>query len=150
VVQATGAVATGIRVVHHVPGRVRVRVDGTRDEAEMLRLVGPLLARLPGVVSVRANAAAGSVVILYGPMGPDPGRGDDVRPHRLSRLAPGLLVPLAFGVGTRLLLPRRRPAPWWLDVALLAVDAIVGLRGARLVSDRTSLRRRRAARRRLP
>jgi hypothetical protein len=110
-----------VRVVHHVPGRVRVRIDGARDAAEMLREVQPLLARLPGPHVVRANAAATSVVILYGAATPAGKR---------SRLAPKLLVPLAVGVGARIL-QRRRKAPWWLDVALLALDAIVSFRGSR-------------------
>jgi len=118
-------------MVHHVPGRMRVRVDGTRDEAEMLHRVQPLLAGLPGISSVRANAASGSVVILYGAVAPARAGGAVEAVRKREARAPKLLLPLALNVGTRLLLKRRRTASWWLDVALLAFDAFTILGGSR-------------------
>lgn len=113
------AEASGLRVVHHVPGRMRVRVHGTRDPAEMLRKVRPLLAALPGPAAVRVSAACGSVVIEYG--------AGAVHPKRRSGRAL-LFVPLAVGLAARLVLPRRQASPWWLDVTLFAFDALQSVR----------------------
>jgi len=114
--------ADDVRVVHHVPGRMRVRVHGTRDPAEMLRKVQPLLAGLPAPMAARVNAASGSVVIQYGSV---------ARTAPRSAGSARLLVPLAVGMATRLVLPRRRAAPLWLDLTLLAFDALASARRIR-------------------
>lgn len=114
------AEASGLRVVHHVPGRMRVRVSGTRDPAEMLRQVRPLLAALPVPAAARVSAASGSVVIEYGAV------------HSKRRSGRALLfVPLAVGLAARFVLPRRQAAPWWLDVTLFAFDALQAVRRLR-------------------
>jgi hypothetical protein len=60
----TAAGAPGVRVVHYVPGRLRVRVDGTRDPVD-IRQMQPLIEDLPDAEVIRVNAASGSVLIQY-------------------------------------------------------------------------------------
>lgn len=56
----------GARIVHHVPGRLRLRFDGIAD-SEFFDALHELLSALPGVTSVRVNAAACSAVVHYDP-----------------------------------------------------------------------------------
>jgi hypothetical protein len=116
--------AAGARVVHHVPGRMRIRIEGARDRDEMLHAVQPLLARLPGPASIRISASSGSVIIRYPTSGQvvAPDAAISTREPRAA-LAPKLLVPVALGVATRLLSRRRRSSVLWLDLLLLAFDA---------------------------
>lgn len=57
-----------LRIVHHVPGRVRMRI-AARLFTELGNIsvdrLNLLLDEIPGIDDVRINAAAGSVVITY-------------------------------------------------------------------------------------
>jgi hypothetical protein len=56
-------------VVHHVPGRVRLRVPSRRGDRHFFDAVGSKLGALDGVSAVRTNAATGSVLIRHdGPL----------------------------------------------------------------------------------
>ena len=46
--QGAGAAVPNVRVVHHVPGRLRMRMAGARDEAELLDGVKRLLVGVSG------------------------------------------------------------------------------------------------------
>ena len=60
--------ARAARVVHHVPGRMRIRVMGVRgSETEFFTAVQRVIGALHGVQSVRVNAASSSIVIDYRP-----------------------------------------------------------------------------------
>jgi hypothetical protein len=60
--------ARAARVVHHVPGRMRIRVMGVRgSEIEFFAAVQRVIGGLQGVQSVRVNPASSSIVIGYRP-----------------------------------------------------------------------------------
>lgn len=55
-------------IVHHVPGRLRIRVLGVRNtESEFFAAVQNVIGALHGVDSVRVNPASSSIVINYRP-----------------------------------------------------------------------------------
>lgn len=60
------ASATSARIVHQVPGRLRIRFEGV-DDSEFFEALHELLSGFPGVTSVRVNAAASSAVVCYDP-----------------------------------------------------------------------------------
>jgi hypothetical protein len=53
------------RIVHRVPGRVRIKVRGVREDAEFFAVVQQLIAGLTGVESVRVNPTSSSIVVDY-------------------------------------------------------------------------------------
>ena len=55
------------RIVHHVPGRLRLKVLGAPAEAEFFSAVRNVIGALHGVDSVRVNSASASIVIDYRP-----------------------------------------------------------------------------------
>ncbi len=55
------------RVVHHVPGRLRIKLMGVPLEAGYLADVQRVLGTLPGVSSVHVNPASASIVVAYAP-----------------------------------------------------------------------------------
>ena len=55
------------RIVHHVPGRLRIKVMDARAEAEFFTAVQRVIGILPGVASVRVNPASSSIVVDYRP-----------------------------------------------------------------------------------
>ncbi len=55
-------------VVHHLRGRMRLRVPAKGDP-NRLSAIGENLKSLPGVTDVRTNATVGSVLIIYNPTG---------------------------------------------------------------------------------
>ena len=61
-----GASLARARIVHQVPGRLRIRFEGV-DDSEFFEALHELLSGFPGVTSVRVNAAAGSAVVCYDP-----------------------------------------------------------------------------------
>jgi hypothetical protein len=95
------------RVVHHVPGRLRLKLDAGPDEEVLFALLGRRLVRLPGVETVRINLAAASVVIRYD-------RADEGFAFRLTR-DPGLAELLDFTPAVPV-----DPALAWRDFAVLA------------------------------
>jgi hypothetical protein len=63
-----GKAARPARIVHHVPGRLRIRVMGVRGaETEFFTAVQGVIGALHGVDSVRINPASSSIVIDYQP-----------------------------------------------------------------------------------
>lgn len=56
-----------VRIAHHVPGRMRLKVLGVRAEPEFFATVQHVIAGLEGVDKVRVNAASSSIVIDYSP-----------------------------------------------------------------------------------
>lgn len=53
--------------VHHVPGRLRVRVPRVKNNPEYGRVVETSIAGMEGVSAVQANPVTGSVIIHYDP-----------------------------------------------------------------------------------
>lgn len=60
-----------LRLVHHHPGRVRVRASVFLGAVDVFERVRDALADMPGVVEVTHGAASGSVLVSY-----EPGQGD--------------------------------------------------------------------------
>jgi hypothetical protein len=55
-------------IVHHVPGRIRIKVTGAKEDSEYFALVQRLISELSGVESVRVNALTSSIVVAYNPL----------------------------------------------------------------------------------
>jgi hypothetical protein len=58
------------RIVHQVPGRIRIKVTGAREDSEYFAVVRRLISELSGVESVRVNATSSSIVVAYSPSDP--------------------------------------------------------------------------------
>ena len=59
--------ASKLRVVAHFPGRLRVRADRFRTDAECAREVRELLEASTGVTRVEVSPTTGSLLVLYDP-----------------------------------------------------------------------------------
>lgn len=59
--------ARSARIVHHVPGRLRIKVLGVPGEAEFFAAVQSVIGTLHGVDSVRVNPVSSSIVVDYRP-----------------------------------------------------------------------------------
>jgi hypothetical protein len=55
----------GIKVVHAIPGRVRVKIAGLKENADLVREVQGRLSAVQGIQRVEVNPITGSVLILY-------------------------------------------------------------------------------------
>jgi hypothetical protein len=55
------------RIVHHVPGRLRIKVLDARGEADFFAAVQRVIGGLSGVASVRVNPSSSSIVVDYKP-----------------------------------------------------------------------------------
>lgn len=56
-----------IRTVHHIRGRIRLKVVGARANPAVLEEIRKSIADLPGVSGVQVNSLAGSVLVHYSP-----------------------------------------------------------------------------------
>ena len=54
-------------VIHHIPGRVRVKLPKAKGDARLLEEIRHSIAPLHGVKRVNINAATGSVLVHYDP-----------------------------------------------------------------------------------
>ncbi len=57
----------GASVVHHIPGRLRVRLPRARRDPQLLRDVQEFVQSLGGVQRVEINPATGSILVHYTP-----------------------------------------------------------------------------------
>jgi hypothetical protein len=57
----------GIKVVHAIPGRVRVKMARLKENPALVREVQERLSAVQGIQRVEANPITGSVLILYDP-----------------------------------------------------------------------------------
>jgi cation transport ATPase len=55
------------RVVHHLPGRIRMKIPAGRRNRRVLEQVATFIRGLDGVHQVEANPITGSVVVHYNP-----------------------------------------------------------------------------------
>lgn len=56
-----------IRTVHHIKGRLRLKVSAARANPSVLEEIRKSIADLPGVTGVHTNSRAGSILIHYSP-----------------------------------------------------------------------------------
>jgi Heavy metal associated domain 2 len=61
-------------LVHHLPGRLRLRSAGLKGNANVPERVGFLFREIRGVISVEANPRTGSLLIEYDPTIVAPGK----------------------------------------------------------------------------
>ncbi len=57
--------ARHVSIVHHIPGRIRLRVSPSGVKAACEIDLNRLMSGIPGVLKTRINALVGSVVIDY-------------------------------------------------------------------------------------
>jgi hypothetical protein len=55
----------GVRVVHAIPGRVRLKVAGVKDNPDLAAALEERLLGLDGVLRVEVSPRTGSVLLLY-------------------------------------------------------------------------------------
>ena len=72
----------GARIVHRSPGRLRVRVEQARHDAELGRRIGERLSGVPGVSRIETAPDTGSVLVLF-----EPSRFDEERLASAAREA---------------------------------------------------------------
>jgi heavy-metal-associated domain-containing protein len=53
--------------IHHVPGRLRIRVPAVKRSSENAALLQGLLQAVPGVSAAEPNLTTGSIVVRYDP-----------------------------------------------------------------------------------
>lgn len=58
---------TQAELVHHMAGRMRVRVPAAKRDPERLEKIRSSIQKIPGVLDVSANPALGTIVIYYEP-----------------------------------------------------------------------------------
>ncbi len=56
-----------IRIVHFLPGRVRLRVAALKGQPQLAQEIQAAFDGLPGLTGIRTNTATGSVLITYDP-----------------------------------------------------------------------------------
>lgn len=54
-------------VIHHIPGRVRVKLPQAKGNLDLLREIQDSIAPLPGVKNVTINSTTGSLLVHYDP-----------------------------------------------------------------------------------
>jgi copper chaperone CopZ len=55
------------QVIHHIPGRMRVKLPQMKGKSEALAKVKQSVCQMPGVTSVDTNTTTGSVLVNYDP-----------------------------------------------------------------------------------
>ena len=55
------------KVAHHVPGRLRVKIEAGRDNPALLESLKQIFAAVPGINAVIAKPDSGSLVLHYDP-----------------------------------------------------------------------------------
>jgi hypothetical protein len=54
-------------VIHHIPGRMRVKLPGAKGHHQVLRHIQQSIVPMPGIQRVEINPATGSVLVYYDP-----------------------------------------------------------------------------------
>jgi Heavy metal associated domain 2 len=65
-----------VQVAHQVPGRIRLKVPGVKDNPELIDQIKQMFHVIPGIEDVTVNPTTGSVVLLY-----DTDRHDEFHGH---------------------------------------------------------------------
>jgi hypothetical protein len=56
---------TKLRIAHHVPGRLRMKVASAKGDSELLDHIRQLFAAIPGVHGTAVNTTTGSLILHY-------------------------------------------------------------------------------------
>ena len=62
----------GIKVVHAMPGRIRVKISRLKGNAALARQIQECLSAVPGIQRVEVNLVTGSLLVLYDAAETDP------------------------------------------------------------------------------
>jgi hypothetical protein len=81
----------GVRLVHAIPGRIRVRIPRIKNDPDYAARIGERLRALPGITGVEASPVTASVVVRYDEAAtsfPDliPGLSETFRAHLLPEI----------------------------------------------------------------
>ncbi len=71
-----GVIRAGFSVIHHVPGRLQIKVSGAAGDLAFFRALEQFIGTVSGVARVRADPLSSSVMIDYAPA-------DTLLPQRL-------------------------------------------------------------------
>jgi hypothetical protein len=55
------------RIVHKIPGRIRMRIPHAKSNPEILQAYKEIFSRIPGITKVKAKPESGSIIIRYDP-----------------------------------------------------------------------------------
>src|SRR5581483_6670118 len=83
----------GVRIVHAIPGRIRLKVAGLRDEPRLAADVHDALSRIPDVERLEINTRTGSVIVFF----EEPAASSAESVRALSETWPKTLSPLELG-----------------------------------------------------
>ena len=61
----TTTTMANVQVAHQVPGRVRLKVPGVKDNPELIDQIKQMFHAIPGIEEVTVNQTTGSVVLMY-------------------------------------------------------------------------------------
>ncbi|MEO6420936.1 MAG: HMA2 domain-containing protein [Polyangiaceae bacterium] len=134
---ALGREREALVIVHHHPGRIRVRADSFRNDTSALDLVREKLEALPGIINVAHNHRSGSMLIEYEPGHAEPDailariaeaagldRAIDEREARRRSSGPGLV---AVEVVDELNSITHELTGWRADLRVLVPAALAGV-----------------------
>lgn len=124
-------------IVHHHPGRIRVRADSFRHDPSALDLVREKLEALPGIIRVSHNHSSGSMLVEYEPGHAEPDailgriadaagldRAIDEREARRRNSGPGLV---AVEVVDELNTITNELTGWRADLRVIIPAALAGV-----------------------
>jgi hypothetical protein len=60
-----------VQILHHVPGRIRIKVLRLRDKPQACKAIDDMAAAIQGVQSIKAHPVTGSVLVHYDKADPD-------------------------------------------------------------------------------
>lgn len=133
-------------IVHHHPGRIRVRADTFRDGTTALDLIREKLESLPGILRVTHSTRSGSMLVEYEPGHAEPDtilghiveaagldRAIDEREARKRDPGPGLL---AVEVVQELNSITHELTGWRADLRVIVPAALAGLAAVSFASSK--------------
>jgi hypothetical protein len=138
-------------IVHHHPGRIRVRADSFRHDGGALDLVREKLEALPGIIRVSHNHSSGSMLVEYEPGHAEPDailgriaeaagldRAIDEREARRRGQGPGLV---AIEVVDELNIITHELTGWRADLRVIVPAALAGVAAYSFVAGKDRLPR---------
>ena len=82
-----------IRIVHLLPGRLRLRLDALKGRPELAKRLREHLASVSGIHDLQVNPRTGSVLLLYRPHALRSADFLDALSHALGKLFPARFAP---------------------------------------------------------
>jgi hypothetical protein len=79
------ATGTEIRVVHFVPGRIRLKIERLKTDPDFADQLRSWIPKVPGLRSLQINQTSSSIVVSYDP--------EKISLATLARFVPGIVPP---------------------------------------------------------